>query len=111
MGVIFPSLFLSLKPDSSERRKPTHTQEAWELRGAERHKLQFMSPSWFLCGESMRCSPDKEAETDFVCVRQKSCQAGSLGRSHTQPIIGHLESLIWEKALVNIWNDVCGRWN
>ncbi len=116
MGVIFSSSFLSLKPDSSEWQKPTHTLEDWELRCAERQRHQFIIPSWFLCGERMQCYSDKEAEMDFVCVRPKSfwvCRLGSLGCSHTQPIIGHLESPIWEKALVNIWNDVCGcrNWN
>lgn len=43
-----------------------------------------------------------------VCVRELTSQPGVLPR--TQPIIGHLESPFWEKALVNIRNSVCACW-
>lgn len=42
------------------------------------------------------------------CVRELTSQPGALPR--TQPIIGHLESPFWEKALVNIRNSVCACW-
>jgi len=92
-----PGLFLSLKPDPSERLKSTHT-------------LARIGSFGF---SGVKARSDLQTKTHrcvcvCVCDRNPACQ-GARG-APTQPSIGHLGSPIWEKALVNIWNEVCGRW-
>lgn len=107
-------LFLSLQPAPSHRQKPTLALMFWELYWADRHTLYSWFSLGFYLGESRQWCWDKASEMDCVCVKQKSirvCQPRSLRHSHIQPIIRHLEYPMWEKDLVNIWNDVCGLWN
>ncbi len=69
LGVIFPSLFLSLKPDPSKWQKPTHTLKDWELLCAERHKLQIIIPSFFLWGKHAVLF--RQRSRDRLCVHAR----------------------------------------
>lgn len=56
--------------------------------------------------KAFRIFLDKAANIDSVC-QTEVCETW-LTSPPTQSVLGHLEGLPWEKALVNIWNDVCG---